>query len=291
MKRILILLLVITGLYIAYEHAPSFQPIGASSGGNSDGLADISKSTQVIKVDVSNVSTTIIPEDRPNLRAVYDGKQKLQVAEDGDTVEVSVKSKGFSWFNWWPSPQKSNLKIYIPENYDRNMMIDLGSGNINFSGKSKAHPMKLEDLTIDIGSGNMNLQNLDVRQFTPDVSSGNVEINSLRTITGTIDVSSGNLTIKHYTGGLEADVSSGRLTIQADKLVNSIKMDVSSGMVGLDLPDNADFTLKGEVSSGNISCDFPLTTKDFNKKSIKGTYGSGKYKINLDVSSGNIHIH
>ena len=291
MKRILILLLAIAGLYILFNQADRINLFGAGSGGNKDGQAAISKDIKVIKVDVSSVSTTIIPEDRTNLKAVYNGKQVLKVTENGDTVQVSVKSKGFNWFNWISFSEKSKLKIYIPEDYDRNMIIDLGSGNLNFSGQSKEKPMKLNELTIDIGSGNMDFKNLIVKRWNQDIGSGNAKIDSLKTDTGTFDLSSGNLDIKHYIGAIEADVSSGKLNIQMDKLADSITVDVSSGVVGLDLPDNADFTLISDVSSGNISCDFPLTSQELNKHSIQGKYGSGKYKIDLDVSSGDIRIH
>ncbi|MFK9091015.1 DUF4097 family beta strand repeat-containing protein [Bacillus salipaludis] len=291
MKRILILLLVIAGLYIAFNQAYRFDLFGTGSEGNKDGQAAISNDIKVIKVDVSSVSTTIIPEDRSNLKAVYNGKQILKVNENGDTVEVSVKSKGFNWFDWSSFSEKSKLKIYIPEDYDRNMTIDLGSGNLHFSGQSKENPMKLDELTLDIGSGNMDFRNLIVKRWVQDIGSGNVKIDSLKTETGTFDLSSGNLDIKHYIGAIEADVSSGELNIQMDKLADSVKIDVSSGDVGLDLPDNADFTLNSDVSSGNISCDFPLTAKELNKHSIQGKHGSGKYNIDLDVSSGNIRIH
>jgi len=291
MKRILILLLAIAGLYILFNQADRINLFGAGSGGNKDGQAAISKDIKVIKVDVSSVSTTIIPEDRTNLKAVYNGKQVLKVTENGDTVQVSVKSKGFNWFNWISFSEKSKLKIYIPEDYDRNMIIDLGSGNLNFSGQSKEKPMKLNELTIDIGSGNMDFKNLIVKRWNQDIGSGNVKIDSLKTDTGTFDLSSGNLDIKHYIGAIEADVSSGKLNIQMDKLADSITVDVSSGVVGLDLPDNADFTLISDVSSGNISCDFPLTSQELNKHNIQGKHGSGKYKIDLDVSSGDIRIH
>ncbi len=289
MKRILILLLVIAGLYIAFNQSIHINVFG--SGRKKNGEAAIAGNTKVIKVDVGSVSTTIIPEDRQNLRAVYNGKQTLSVKENGDTVEVSLKGKWYDWFNWSSFSEKNQLKIYIPEDYTQNMTIDLGSGNLDFSGPAKDKPMKLEELNVDIGSGNLKLNNLNVDQFKHDGGSGNVKIDTLKTKTGTFNLSSGNLEIKHYTGAIEADVSSGQLDIQLDKLTDSIKMDVSSGDVGLNLPNNADFTLNGEVSSGDISCDLPLTSKDFNKDRINGTHGSGKYKIDLDVSSGNIHIH
>jgi lia operon protein LiaG len=288
MKRILILLLVITGLYIIFNQV---FPFDWSSAADKNSQAVISDDTDMIDVNVSSGSTTIIPQNRNDLKAVYNGKGTLTVREKGNKVEVSLKNKWFDWFNWLSFSKHKDLKIYIPEDYDRIMNINLGSGNFSFSGQSSNNPVKLEELTLDIGSGNMNLKNLNVKDFKHNGASGNVKIDSLKTKAGTIDLSSGNLTIKHYTGAIKADVSSGKLNVQVDKLTDSIAIDLSSGSVGLDLPKNADFTLNSDVSSGNISCDFPLTTKDLNRKSIKGTHGSGKYKINLSVSSGNINIH
>lgn len=286
MKRILILLLVITGLYIVFNQSYTFDVFGS---GKNDGQVAITNNTKVIKVDVGSVKTTIIPEDRKDLKAVYEGKQKLTVKENGDAVEVSLKSKWFTWFNW--GNNKSNLKIYIPQDYDRDMTIDLGSGYLSFFGESKTKPMQLQKLTVDIGSGYIKLNNLDVKELNQGVSSGKADINSVKADKGIFDLSSGALDIKHYSGALAADVSSGKLAVQVDELTDSVKMDVSSGLVNLDLPDDADFKLDGGFSSGLIKCDLPLKEKVQDKDSINGTHGSGKHAVDLDVSSGIIHIY
>ena len=43
-----------------------------------------------------------------------------------------------------------------------------------------------------------------------------------------------------------------------DELTDSVKVDVSSGHVELDLPSDANFTLNGEVNSGAFRIDLPL---------------------------------
>jgi len=269
MKRIFILLLMITGLYIIFHTAVRFDLWNAKEG---NGQAPISNDTQIIQVNVGSAQTEIIPEDRSNLRAVYNGDQKLKVHDSGDSVEVSLKGSWFDWFNWGSSKRK--LIIYIPKDYARDMDIQLGSGSLQFSGAKQA-PMKLDHLMADIGSGKMALSNIEVSQLKQDV----------------FDVSSGKLDIKHYQGAVTADVSSGLFNLQLDQLMDSVTMDVSSGSVHLDLPKKAGFTLQGDVSSGNISCDFPLTEKESSDKHLSGKYGSGTHKITLDVSSGNIDIY
>ncbi|WP_462408664.1 LiaG family protein [Neobacillus sp. Marseille-QA0830] len=281
MKRIFVLLLVITGLYILFN-----RPIHLDVFNNSkaNGTADITNDTQVIKLNVSSARATIIPEDRPNLRAVYNGKQKLKITDSGDTVVVSLKG---SWFNWGSA--KSNLTIYIPKDYNRDLNIDLGSGSLQFSGSEKTS-MTLDDVTAHIGSGKMDVSNLEVNHLKQDVSSGVVKLDSVVAKTGTFNVTSGKLDINHYNGAVNADVTSGLFNIQLDQLTDSVTMDVSSGAVNLDLPENADFTLQSDISSGNISCDFPLTEKESGNKSVNGKHGSGKYNIKLDVASGDIDI-
>jgi lia operon protein LiaG len=281
MKRIVILLLIITGLYIVFNQ--TFQFDGFAFGGSKNGRATLSKTIDTIEINVGSVRTTIIPEDRNNVEAVLTGKGSLIVKETGNRLIVETKREMFNWFSF---TEERQLKIYIPVDYNSNMNIQIGSGRLDFSGES----MKLNKLSLDIGSGNVNLGYLEVDEFTHDGSSGNVKIDTLTTKKGTFDLSSGNLDIEHYTGAIQADVSSGRFAVQMDQLNDSIDIDLSSGDVKLDLPDHADFNLNGKVSSGNISSNFPLTSSGKDTKRLQGIHGSGENKINVSVSSGHVHL-
>jgi lia operon protein LiaG len=282
MKRIVILLLIITGLYIIFNQ--SFHFGGFAFAGSKDESAAVSNRTDTIKIEVGAVRTIVIPEDRDDVRAVLTGKGNVIVKEAGEAVEVKTKNRLFNWFSF---SGKRELKIYIPADYTKDMEMNIGSGSLNFSGEA----MKLDTLTVDIGSGDVKLTNIEVNEFNHDVSSGDVKIDTLKTKVGHIDLSSGNLEIDHYTGALEADVSSGEFSVQMDQLKDEIDLDVSSGEANLDLPDDADFELDADVSSGDIKSDFPLTSKGTDKKGLNGTHGSGKYKVDVSVSSGNVHIY
>ncbi|MFD2681694.1 LiaG family protein [Bacillus seohaeanensis] len=285
-NSLFILLFIVIGLGIIFYNSNLFSWF---SFGDHDNQASVNKNTELIEIDVSSVKAKIIPEDRNDLEATLDGKGKLIVKENRDSIEVKVKKK---WFQWFSFNNKSQLTIYIPEDYERDMEIELGSGNLEFSGKSQNTPFKLNELSVEIGSGKANLKNITAKQFDQEVSSGDINIDSLITTDGTIDVSSGDIKISRYTGPLKAKVSSGFLKVQMDELSDPIQIDVSSGSAKLDLPSNADFHLKGKVSSGDINCNFPLITKKVSgNKSIEGTHGSGKNRIDLDLSSGYIDIY
>ncbi|MFP7298905.1 DUF4097 domain-containing protein [Neobacillus niacini] len=277
----MILLLIITGLYIVFNQ--SFQLNGFAFGGSKDGRAAVSKTIKTIDINVGGVKTTIIPENRDDVEAVLTGKGSLTVKETGSTLLVETKKM----FNWFSFSDKRELKIYIPNDYNRNMNIQVGSGSLTFDGES----MNLDGLSLDIGSGNVNIDDLIVNEFTHDGSSGDVTIDRLQTKSSSFDLSSGNVEVTHFTGELKADVSSGEFSIQMDKLNDPIEIDLSSGEVNIDLPDDADFRLDGKVSSGDITSDFPLTTNGSDKNSLKGTHGSGKNPINVSVSSGEVHLY
>lgn len=286
MKRILVIFLVITGAYIGWNYM--FDGSGVNFAKAEDAVK-VSNQTENIWIDISSVETVIVPEDRDDVRAELKGKGTLKVKRHGDEIEVSVKRKGFFWFNWFEMDQTS-LTVYIPEDYDKDMDIELGSGKIDFNGQSADKPMKLRNLALNIGSGRLTLENFDVENLESQSSSGEVEMNLIDAVSGSFDVSSGRLLVKNYSGKLDADVSSGELEIQIDQLLGDVSLDVSSGYIGLDLPENADFTLNGKISSGNISSNFQLQDKEQSDNRLRGKHGSGKFKIKADVSSGNINI-
>ncbi len=278
MKKILFIFIILMGLYVIFHNLFNLDLFQLGGKERQVGIAD---NIDQIDIDVSSISTNIISENRNSIKADLDGNGRVTVDRNGNRITVSAKG---TWFNWFNFVNKTKLTIYIPKDYHRNMKINLGSGNLTFSGQ------KLDELLLDIGSGNVELKNLEVNQLKHDGSSGNVEIDSLTTKSGSFDISSGSLDIKRYSGAIDAQLSSGKLDLQMDKLTNSVDIEVSSGQVRLDLPDRADFTLNGKTSSGSISCDYPLNSKGINNKTINGRHGSGKHKINLTVSSGSIKI-
>jgi lia operon protein LiaG len=286
MKKILIIFFIITGAYLLFVQSNSFSwwPLSGKDGAQTE----VTNSIDTIEIDVSGASTIIIPDNDNTLRADLDGKGNVSVKKSGDKITVEFKRK---WFESFAFLNKSKLTIYVPEDYDHDMKIEVGSGNLIFAGPSKNNPMELDDFSLDLSSGNVGLKNLKTTTFENEGSSGNLQIDSVTTEQGSFDISSGNVDVNHFRGELKAELSSGNLKVQMDKVEGDISIEVNSGKASLDLPNNADFTLNGEVNSGNIRNDFSLDEKQESKTSIKGTHGKGKHHIDLDVSSGNIDIY
>ncbi|PLR79288.1 hypothetical protein CU633_00725 [Bacillus sp. V3-13] len=284
MKRIFVIFAIILGVYLLFFSNFSFSGLLF---GEDEQQAHVTNKIDTIEIDVAGATTTVIPEERDNVEAVVDGKGKVTVKESGDSITVEYSRKWYENFGFFTS---STLDIYIPEDYSKDMNINIGSGSVDYAGKSQKQPLKLNHLSLNMGSGQASLKNFDLGQYEQQTGSGSVRIDSLSAEKGTFEISSGETELTNYTGEIEADLSSGQFHVQMDQLADAIKIDVSSGEANLDLPDDADFKLKGEVSSGNIDCNFQLKNQEQDKNGIEGTHGSGKHEINLDVSSGDINI-
>ncbi|WP_404330995.1 DUF4097 family beta strand repeat-containing protein [Mesobacillus maritimus] len=285
-KRILVIFLVITGIYIIFSNFPVLSLLGFNSTNNQS--AEITERIDSIEIQTTSVPTTIIPENREDLSVDYDGKGTVKIDHKGDTVKVEVTGPTFSFFS---INRNANLKIFIPEDYNRNMEIKVGSGTLELSGPSKENPMKLDKLEITLGSGKLELRNLIVNHIDHKGSSGKVDVDNIQSTASSFDMSSGKLNIHNYSGAIDAEVSSGEMNIQIDELNGHSSVKASSGRINLDLPDDADFTLMGKTSSGTINSEFDLTDENISKNRLEGKYGTGKYKLDLQVSSGNIRLY
>ncbi|MEI2401197.1 DUF4097 family beta strand repeat-containing protein, partial [Paenibacillus phytohabitans] len=253
--------------------------------GNSGDSVKVTDKIDEIEINISSISTTVIPENRDDVEVELKGKGKAHVSKSGDTIEVRYE-RGFFNLGWFPFFNQSKLTVYIPEDYDQDLSLIVGSGHLELDGTS----MKLNELSADVHSGNMRLQNLSAETFTHNVASGNSRIDKLTTKSGEIEVHSGNVTVDEYTGKLEAEVNSGRLKATIADLTDSIDASVSSGLLDIDLPDNADFTLKGESNSGYISNSFSLDDSTKGKKKMEGKHGAGTHEVNIEVNSGKASI-
>jgi lia operon protein LiaG len=282
---IIIAILVVGSVLIILNENTSLFASGKRTGENS---VAVNNDVDKIQIDVASSNTVIIPEDRDDVKAELEGKGNLIVSTKGDGIRVELKRK---WFSWLSFGQKSELTVYIPEDFDRDMDINIGSGSLEFEGASSSKPMVLDTLRTDMSSGRLELMDIQTNTFVHNGSSGRFHAVRLTAKDGSIDISSGDVALNDYVGPLKGELSSGKMEAEIKELKGDISFDLSSGKVNLDLPDDADFKLDGEASSGRISSEFPLTNQKMDDGDLSGTHGSGKYNIEVSVSSGSVSIY
>jgi len=285
LKRILIIFLVLIGCYLLLTS----NIMNLFLFGKNNSEIQLTKRIDTIEVDVSSAQVNMIPEDRDNIRAELSGKGKVSMDKDGDTIKIDYKRgffNGLQFFNQTPK-----LNIYIPSDYSKSLELKIGSGYLAFEGPSDDEPISLDSLSIDMSSGKVDLKNIKAKEFEHEGSSGLADIDTLTAESASVRMSSGKAKIKDLKGKLDAKISSGLLDIQLSELTDPVELQASSGQIKLDLPDDADFMLNGKSSSGFIECDLPLRDKISEKGKVKGTFGTGKHPIDVQVSSGHVKIY
>ncbi len=245
-----------------------------------------------INVNAYSATINIIPEGTSNVKVHFYGdvtsnnsytKPEIQCTKSGNSLvikEVNETNTTSGFLN-------SNIKldVYIPSDYNKDVELTCSSGDIN------VNEYKFNKLDCNISSGDLNMNNINANTFNYSNSSGNLKADKLTTNTTSLISSSGSININNFSGDLKLGSSSGDTNIEYGDFHNSIDMHSSSGQLVLTLPISAEFNLDASASSGDVTCEFPITISGKNDDhKIQGVVVNGKNKINLDASSGDIKI-
>jgi DUF4097 and DUF4098 domain-containing protein YvlB len=180
--------------------------------------------------------------------------------------------------------------------------LTAGSGNISADGIA-------ENVQAVAGSGNIRLSNLrgPVQAAT---GSGNLELiaigGEIRAHTGsgnititrpegnvTLGAGSGNISVSNASGDLRARTSSGDLVIDGNPGAHSYwEFHTSSGSVELHVPADAGFRLHARSSSGGIETSIPIIIEErTSPHELRARVGQGQARVEVETSSGGIHLH
>ncbi|TKD67705.1 DUF4097 family beta strand repeat-containing protein [Pseudalkalibacillus hwajinpoensis] len=267
-------------LLILYENTSLF------ASGSAENSTEMSERIDQVSIVTHSSHMNIVPESRDDVKATLSGKGELFVRKRGGTIEVEVKRKWYEFFNF---KGESTVTVYLPKHFNKDLKLEVGSGKVELMAGST--PLVLNEVDLDMSSGKVELSNLKTKHFKHDGSSGKLMVDRLTTEEGHFDISSGDVILTGYNGPFAGDMSSGEMHVQMDKLSGDVSFDLSSGTVALDLPEEADFTLQTETSSGDVSTDFTLKDQIVSNKGITGIHGSGKYNVSISLSSGDAKIY
>lgn len=283
MKKILIIFFIIAGIAIIFNTARNIPwlPFGSN---NKE--IKLTNKIEEIELNLSSAKVNLITEQRDTVKAEVDGRGKISLKQKGDKITVNYTPPKFRMFSFL-NPNEVN--IYLPNDYDEDIFVDLSSGTLNFSADSNTPP-NLHVLDIKLGSGAVRLENLATDSLNLNVSSGNLTATKIDTDKGTVKVSSGRTVLKEFTGELEVNVLSGLFSTDFSELTGSIDATVKSGSMTLTLPKDSDFTLETNVKSGHFSNEFSMKTEKEDEDNYKGTYGKGTHDIDIQISSGQAKI-
>ncbi|ACS99772.1 DUF6677 family protein [Paenibacillus sp. JDR-2] len=126
--------------------------------------------------------------------------------------------------------------------------------------------------------------------ITADALNGNLTAETwngamtLSGITGSVgaDTKNGKIAMKEVSGEVKASTLNGNIELASETVGGDWDLDSTVGEIKLRVPAAGDYSVFGSVTFGSITTDLPLTV---NKKTVRGTIGSGTYRIQVNATN------
>lgn len=219
--------------------------------------------TTVNELDVSRKVDTLVFDLRSVDLYIRTGEE-FKVDTNNKYVKISVKNNKLlvkEDKHKLLQSDKSNLNIYVPEDYIFN------------------------DIDIDTGAGIIKIDKLTTRKLDLDLGAGSALIENLKVLDNTeIDTGAGKVTISESVlNNLDLDIGAGTVYLGADVLGKS-NIDAGVGALVVKLLNNSD---KYKIIANKGIGSFKI-----NGDSVKdgSTYGEGSNTINISGGVGTIKV-
>lgn len=202
-------------------------------------------------IDIAETASAPIPENHALRYGVENGTLYIQYCEAGTTGEL---------------PEKS-LTVSIP----------------------KALAEQMADFSFDASSASLTLSGITAQRFTFDSSSGGLKADSVNAQDVRLNASSGDLSFSGAYGKLEADTSSGDVSVASLGAAESTSVNTSSGNVDLTGDCGA---LSVGTTSGRVASTGALSAKSLSVDTSSGdvSLGGSFPKVNVGTTSGTVRL-
>jgi DUF4097 and DUF4098 domain-containing protein YvlB len=157
-----------------------------------------------------------------------------------------------------------------------------GSGDIDVDGVAGT-------ARVNTGSGSVRARGIGAGLHA---STGSGDIDATLTGRGDVQTStgSGSIRLTGIVGAVQASTGSGDVDVTGTP-TGTWKLSTASGRVGVDVPDDAGFTLDARTSSGSLNLDVPLTTQGrMDRRRVQGQVRGGGPALELSTASGSISV-
>lgn len=146
------------------------------------------------------------------------------------------------------------------------LVLEAGSGGVTLDG------VRGGKLNMEIGSGSLRGRDLDVSEVVADVGSGGVRLSGVKTPILRLETGSGSTDVELLSASTEVSIEAG------------------SGGVTLRMPANTSASVDIETGSGGIDTDFEVKLSRIERRSLRGTIGTGTGRIRIDSGSGTVRL-
>lgn len=208
---------------------------------------------------------------------------RVSTSQNGDAVDVSVKTGGSSLWNWGMRHVSLRVEIHMPKEADLTVRTSDGSveadsiyGNVD----------------VTTGDGSITVQGVkgNIRFHTGD---GHIEA---RGLDGRVDASSGDghINLEGRFDGLNIKTGDGSVTARAmagSKVQSTWTVHTGDGSVDLEIPGDMQADIDASTHDGHISLGLPVTVEGtFSSSQIHGKMNGGGQLLTIRTGDGSIHL-
>jgi len=242
-----------------------------------------------VQTDDGSVRVSTGDIKQVEIRVVYTGYKldrdlRVSTSQNGDTVEVTAKTNGGSWFNFGVRHTSLRVEVHMPK--DADLDVNTGDGSVEADSINGNLDVRTGDGHITVqgakgsirlrtGDGHIEGRELDGRA---DITTGDGHVN----VEGRFDA----LNIKTGDGSVTARASKGS-TVSAPWNIHT-----GDGNVDLELPGELQANLDASTHDGRISLGIPVLVEGtFSSTKIFGKMNGGGQPIVVRTGDGSIHLN
>ena len=244
-----------------------------------------------IYADITSTDINIIPAEGSEIKVHLHGEvstnrnrdiPSLVAYKSGNELRIEIVQQKtvFIGISVW----RASLDVYIPEDSIETLKVDTVSSDISVID------LKVNEFDFSGVSGDFKGESLFTDNIKFKTTSGDVNLNGY---TGDINIHlvSGDVVLEDgsQNDNIEVVAVSGDVYIQQED-PSDINIKNTSGDIGIDLSEDAEFYLKAGTVSGDIENRFPIKINTSSRRSLEGTVGSGEREIVVSTNSGDIKV-
>lgn len=131
------------------------------------------------------------------------------------------------------------------------------------------------------------------RTFDTNISNTNGAI-TLSDITGRLraETTNGRIELARCAGTVEAETTNGAIRAELLSITpgRDLSLETTNGRISLAVPASLAANIDAETTNGSITTDLPVTTKNIDSNSLRGSVGGGGPRVRLRTTNGSIEI-
>lgn len=243
-----------------------------------------------LRVSADDASIRILTSDtrQIDIRVDYNGFKldrdlRVEGRQDGDRVELTVRSTTHWNFSWGKNSHSIQVEIHMPRNADVN--LETGDGSVETEALLGKVDVKTGDghITLNGVKGDIHLRTGDGHIEAHDLD-GNLDANTgdgHMNVSGRFD----SLNLKTGDGSINAQVLSG------SKIVSGWTVHTGDGSIDLVVPSDLQANIDAKTNDGHISLGIPVTVEgSFNTSEIHGKMNGGGQILSIQTGDGAIRL-